>query len=217
MKQLLTMLITISSMTGTSVPASEPQVVNALVSYPVATTETSESEYPLIDIETLVEQAKQAALEEQQVQRLRENAVAIDRAVAKLKKYAGKTWYVFSGSSPSGWDCSGLVRWTYQQLGRDLVHSASAQMYSGKRVKAPLPGDIVGWSLNGGRDFYHVGIYLGNGKVIHAPNTGSRTRISNVDDSWFWGTKRYVRVIPRDASTPQSREDTITEVLTADQ
>ena len=65
------------------------------------------------------------------------NTAKLHTAIKKLKKYVNKTWYVFSGDTPRGWDCSGLVKWTYDQLGIDLKHSASVQKNSGTIHKTP--------------------------------------------------------------------------------
>lgn len=90
----------------------------------------------------------------------REKRAALLVSVLKdLRTHVGKTPYVFAGSTPGGWDCSGLVMWTYKQLGVDVPHSASAQMGIGTQVTEPVPGDIVVWG--GG---YHSGIYLGEEK-----------------------------------------------------
>lgn len=141
-----------------------------------------------------------------EAKRLRSNAVAIDGAVAKLKKYVGKTWYVFSGTTPSGWDCSGLVRWTYEQLGVELEHSANAQGKLGHRVEEPLPGDIVAWSWNGGKSFYHTGIYIGDGKAIHVLKPGHRTSVVDLNGPLFGSSSvTFVRIVDRDDSTPESR------------
>lgn len=216
MKQLLTMLIAISSFSGNTVLADEPGAEATSTPYPVVeTTQVTESEHPPTGITDLVQLAKSQAAEQIRVLRLRENAAAIDRAVARTKRYVGKTWYVFSGSTPSGWDCSGLVRWTYGNLGVDLPHSASAQMHLGKRVSHPLPGDLVGWTF-GGNSYYHVGIYLGDNRVMHAPSPGARTTIMDVNTPG-WGRVAYARLIPRDDSTPESRKAELVDQLLAEQ
>lgn len=94
----------------------------------------------------------------------------INKVVRKLKKQVGRTPYVFSGSSVYGWDCSGLVLWTYEQLGVKLEHSATKQAKSGKRVKKPKVGDIVVFGYKGSKSFYHSAIYIGDGKIINANN-----------------------------------------------
>jgi hypothetical protein len=108
------------------------------------------------------------------------NTKNIRKTIRKLNKYVGKTWYVFSGATPSGWDCSGLVMWTYEQLNINLEHRASIQAKSGKQAKDPKPGDIVVFKYKGHSDAYHVGIYIGNGKMIHAPNKNEVTRIESI-------------------------------------
>jgi len=119
----------------------------------------------------------------------------IAQVVRRLKYYVGKTRYVFSGDTPQGWDCSGLVRWTYEKLGVTLEHSATKQERSGTLVKNPLPGDIVAFSYGSGSSFYHSGIYIGHGKVLHAqPARG--TFISRLDSPLFAGNKiTFTRII----------------------
>ena len=111
----------------------------------------------------------------------------VTEVLDKLKSYVGKTPYVFSGASPRAWDCSGLVMWTYAQLGISLPHSARAQLSAGKHVKDPQPGDIVVWG--GG---YHSGIYLGDGLVVNALNPRVDTNIMGVHQ--IGGSITYVRV-----------------------
>jgi cell wall-associated NlpC family hydrolase len=129
---------------------------------------------------------------------LKSNTQKLNKVIAKLKQYVGKTWYVFSGNTPRGWDCSGLTMWTYEQLGIELKHSASAQKNSGKKYKTPKIGDVVafGWKNYSGAQ--HVGIYIGNGKMIHSPAPGHKTQIISVK-KWTkmnWNTKvTYTRFI----------------------
>jgi cell wall-associated NlpC family hydrolase len=146
------------------------------------------------------------AREQARTQRLRANAVAMDRAIKKLKKHVGKTWYVFSGSTPSGWDCSGLVRWTYQQVGIELEHSATKQANAGRIVEQPLPGDIVAYQYQEGKSYYHVGIYVGNGMTIQALRNKTRTMLVKADSPVVGFDKPvYIRILDRDGSTPASR------------
>lgn len=80
--------------------------------------------------------------------------------------------YVFGGSSPSGWDCSGFTSWVYRQHGIHLPHSAGAQARMGKRISRSeaRPGDLA---------YYpgHVGIYAGNGMILDAGNSAKNTSI----------------------------------------
>lgn len=109
------------------------------------------------------------------------NTAMVNKSIKKLNSYVGKTWYVFSGSTPSGWDCSGLTLWFYEQLGIDLEHRASIQDDAGVSKKDPKTGDLVVFKYNGSKQAYHVGIYIGNGNMIHAPKHGHVTRIENVE------------------------------------
>lgn len=113
-------------------------------------------------------------------QELEKNTALLNSAIKKLNKTVGKTWYVFSGASPSGWDCSGLTMWFYEQLGINLEHRASKQDSAGIKVASPKSGDLVVFKYNGSKDAYHVGIYIGDGMMIHAPKHGHVTRIENV-------------------------------------
>ena len=81
--------------------------------------------------------------------------------------------YVYGGASPGGFDCSGLVMWSYRQAGVRLPHSSTQQMRRGRRVTrhAIRPGDLV-FSYGGG----HVGLYAGHGVVIAAPRAGAAVR-----------------------------------------
>jgi cell wall-associated NlpC family hydrolase len=127
------------------------------------------------------------------------NANKITLMVNKTKKYAGHTWYVRSGASPSGWDCSGLVRWAYARIGVDLYHSASVQKHSGKIVKKPKMGDIVAFGWKGWSGAQHSGIYLGDGKMLHAGgHAGMRTEITSIS-KWAEGSGNtlvtYTRIL----------------------
>jgi cell wall-associated NlpC family hydrolase len=114
--------------------------------------------------------------------------------VKYLKTRVERTSYVFSGSSTRGWDCSGMVRWTYKQFGITLPHSANKQAHLGSRVSNPNVGDIVVFAYNGSTSFYHSGIYIGNGKIINA-NYGSGTTIIEPLTNYKHSQIRYVRVI----------------------
>jgi len=102
------------------------------------------------------------------------------RAVAYAKRFIGVP-YRWGGSSPRGFDCSGLVRYVYHRFGIDLPHSSYADFGLGRRVGrwALKPGDLVFFSGLG-----HVGLYVGQGRFIHAPHSGTRVQISRLRD---WG------------------------------
>ncbi|MBN0047289.1 C40 family peptidase [Streptomyces actuosus] len=98
-------------------------------------------------------------------------------AVAAARSALGKP-YVWGASGPSGFDCSGLVQWSYARAGVALPRTSQAQRHAGRHV--PLsqarPGDIVVYRS----DSSHVGMYVGNGQVIHAPYPGAPVRYDPV-------------------------------------
>lgn len=108
--------------------------------------------------------------------------VPLGDKVVKYAKHLLGVRYVWGGSSPaSGFDCSGLVRYVYGHFGVRLAHSSFAQFTSGIRVSrgALKPGDLVFFDGLG-----HVGIYVGSGRFIHAPHSGSRVRIESLG-GWY--------------------------------
>lgn len=112
--------------------------------------------------------------------KLKANTNKVNSAIKKLRSHVNKTWYVFSGATPAGWDCSGLTMWFYEQIGIELEHRASRQDTSGLSTKIPKPGDLVVFKYHGYKDAYHVGIYIGKGEMIHAPKHGHATRIESI-------------------------------------
>jgi cell wall-associated NlpC family hydrolase len=115
------------------------------------------------------------------LERVAKDTKNLNQAIALVKKQVGKTWYAFSGSTPDGWDCSGLVKWMYGQIGYNLEHRASLQKHSGEIVKEPKIGDIVSFTYRGSKSAYHVGIYVGPNEMIHAGGRrGDRTEIVSV-------------------------------------
>lgn len=103
------------------------------------------------------------------------------------KKYLG-TPYVWGGTTPSGFDCSGLVQYSYRQLGISLPRTSRTQFWAGSyippdRLDLLGPGDLVFFGRDGdpGR-IHHVGIYVGDGQYLHAPQTGDVVRISSLTE-----------------------------------
>jgi cell wall-associated NlpC family hydrolase len=92
--------------------------------------------------------------------------------------------YVWGGSSPSGFDCSGLVAYVYAQVGVSLPHYTGALWNVGVPVSRSdlQPGDLVFFDGLG-----HVGIYIGGNSFIHAPHTGDVVRISSIS-GWYADT-----------------------------
>ena len=111
--------------------------------------------------------------------------------VAFAKKYLGSK-YVYGGSSPSGFDCSGFTSYVYKNFGYSLTRTSSGQSSQGKAVsKSELQlGDLVCFSKSSGsKKIGHVGIYIGGGKFIHAANARKGVIISNLTGSGFYFVK----------------------------
>ena len=97
--------------------------------------------------------------------------------------------YCYGGSSPSGFDCSGFVRYVYSQFGCSLNRTASAQMSNGTSVSMSelQPGDLVFFlkSGSGTSRASHVGIYIGGGQFIHASTSSTGVIISDMDSAYY--------------------------------
>ncbi|MBC7329877.1 LysM peptidoglycan-binding domain-containing protein [bacterium] len=102
------------------------------------------------------------------------------------------TRYSYGGFSSRGFDCSGFVKYVYQKHGLNLPHNAAAQYRYGKPVsKSELqPGDLVFFRTGRSKRINHVGIYIGNGKFIHASSARGRVRIDSLNEGYY--KSRYV-------------------------
>ena len=107
--------------------------------------------------------------------------------------------YVWGGTSPNGFDCSGLVQYVYAQLGFKLARVADDQMKEGIPVSRDqlMPGDIIGFSSSGlGGYASHIGIYVGDGMMIHAPHTGDVVKYTSINSDYyasrFAGARRII-------------------------
>lgn len=110
--------------------------------------------------------------------------------IAEAKKYLGVP-YKWGGSSPSGFDCSGFTSYVYKKVGISLPRTSRAQQNVGTKVSLSnvQPGDLVFM----GKPAYHVGIYIGGGKYIHAPQTGDVVKIASFNPSKFSSATRVLK------------------------
>ena len=110
------------------------------------------------------------------------------QAVSIAMQYLGVP-YVWGGASPGGFDCSGLTSYVYAQLGVGLSHYTGSQWNEGTRVPADqlLPGDLVFFHS----DLHHMGMYIGNGQMIHAPQTGDVVKISPLMNAYAGAVRPY--------------------------
>jgi cell wall-associated NlpC family hydrolase len=106
-----------------------------------------------------------------------------EQAVALAERFLGVP-YVWGGADPTtGFDCSGLVQYVYAQLGVTLTHYTGAQYHEGVPVPSSQlqPGDLVFFEPSPAGP-QHVGIYIGNGQFVHAPQTGDVVKISTLGE-----------------------------------
>jgi peptidoglycan DL-endopeptidase CwlO len=143
-------------------------------------------------------QARYQTTQEQQALALQDTAVgatasADGATVAPPSQYGGVvgiamrylgTPYVWGGSSPGGFDCSGLVAYAFGQMGVSLPHYTGAQWNVGVPVSR---GDLQAGDLVFFDGLGHVGIYIGGGQFIHAPHTGDVVKISSMT-GWYADT-----------------------------
>ena len=109
------------------------------------------------------------------------------RIVNEASKYLGVP-YLWGGTTPSGFDCSGLVQYVLRDLGINISRVTQTQCKEGVPVaKGDLqPGDLVFFESNG--EVHHVGIYVGNGQMLHAPHTGDVVRIKDMNTPYYTST-----------------------------
>jgi cell wall-associated NlpC family hydrolase len=86
--------------------------------------------------------------------------------------------YVWGAAGPTTFDCSGLTMWAYKQVGINLPHYTGSQWNAGTHVSESQmqPGDLIFFYS----DLHHMGMYVGGGKMIHAPHTGDVVRIASL-------------------------------------
>lgn len=110
---------------------------------------------------------------------------ASSNVVEIAKQYIG-TPYVYGGSTPAGFDCSGFTQYVFAKAGKSIPRVTTAQQAAATPVSSPQPGDLVFF----GSPSWHVGIYVGDGMMIDSPRTGSSVSIRPIFD----GVSGYGRV-----------------------
>jgi len=146
--------------------------------------------------------AEKAALQEQEERASRDSGrQALTNPAASASGRAGAAYaaaqtklgspYVYGATGPSSFDCSGLTSWAYAQAGVSIPRTSEAQANIGTRIYSQSDlqvGDLV-FFFN---DLHHVGLYAGNGQVIHAPRTGTVVRyesFSTMGGPFMWGVR----------------------------
>ncbi|MGW0085914.1 NlpC/P60 family protein [Streptomyces sp. NPDC003393] len=146
----------------------------------------------LLNTLTAKEKADLAAADKARATRASERAAmgntapASGRAGAAFAAAQSKTGspYVYGATGPSSFDCSGLTSWAYAQAGVAIPRTSQAQANAGTRIYSQSQlqvGDLV---LFYG-DLHHVGLYAGNGQVLHAPRTGTVVRYESINNMPF--------------------------------
>jgi len=118
------------------------------------------------------------------------SAATGERAVALAKEHLGVP-YVWGGTTPAGFDCSGLVQHTFRRLGIELPRVSRDQARAGAPVASldqARPGDLVFY----GRPVDHVGIYAGDGEMVVAPRRGDVVKVQKVDTGRVVAIRRVV-------------------------
>ena len=94
--------------------------------------------------------------------------------------------YRYGGKDPSGFDCSGLVYYSYRQTGRNIPRNTTGQLSYAKKVRRAdmRPGDLVFFRISKNK-VSHVGIYIGENRFVHAPSRGKHVQVSYLDNSYW--------------------------------
>ena len=113
-------------------------------------------------------------------------ASKVSDVIKTAKSYIG-TPYVFGGTTPKGFDCSGLIWWTYKQHGLRIPRVTADQAKAGHKVAAAhaRPGDIVVFRTDSSPRGLHTGIYAGGDSFIHSPSAGKKVSMASMK-SPYW-------------------------------
>ena len=170
-----TVLPTTVSVPDIAWSASDEVSASAEAPAPVATTNTTSRDYTRTDLSDSA--TSSSATSSAAVNPSGSDIVSIAMSLTGIP-------YVYGGSTPAGFDCSGFTQYVYAQVGISIPRTSGAQGAAGTFVSASeaRPGDLV-WHSYG-----HVGIYAGNGMVIEATTPGSVTKIQPL-----WGNYSFVR------------------------
>ena len=109
----------------------------------------------------------------------------IDTVISEAKKVIG-TPYLWAGSTPDGFDCSGFVYYAFKQAGYDITRHSAASYYNlGEKVTSPKKGDLVYFAIGSDKTkINHMGIYLGDNQFIHA-SSSKGVMINDVTSTYY--------------------------------
>ncbi len=108
-----------------------------------------------------------------------------ERAAEVARSMVGKP-YRYGGSTPKGFDCSGLVNYSFAQVGVRVSRETRTLREEAVlvRTSALRPGDLVFFDQEG-KKYSHVGIYLGDGRFVHAPSSGGKVRVDSLEAAYW--------------------------------
>ncbi len=108
-----------------------------------------------------------------------------ERIAASAMAQVGRP-YLYGGSTPRGFDCSGLVRYAYLAAGLSVPRTTEDQYRAAHaiRMQRLLPGDLLFFRIDS-REVSHVAIYIGERRFVHAPQTGKPVETRSLDDAYY--------------------------------
>ncbi|MCH5138882.1 C40 family peptidase, partial [Clostridiaceae bacterium UIB06] len=147
----------------------------------------------------LIDQLKITALNDELKGKLASLNISVESLPSKdndVISYSYKflgTPYLWGGTTPSGFDCSGFMQYVYAHFGVGIGRTTYDQIKDGKEISISQlqPGDLVFFGTSS--DPHHVGMYVGNGMYVHAPHTGDIIKVSQLSDRSDYLTARRVR------------------------
>jgi peptidoglycan DL-endopeptidase CwlO len=147
------------------------------------TTASASSDHAATPVSTVVAAPDDRPRPKQRPSKRGKRKRTLGERAARIALRAEGVPYRWGGTSPSsGFDCSGLVYWAYGRLGVEVPHSSYALAAIGRRIGRPhlKPGDILVFSGYG-----HVGLYVGRGRMVHAPHSGTRVQVVRLGGSHY--------------------------------
>lgn len=161
-----------TALAGPNAPATLPDAPEAL------------PDLPPPDLSMLAATPNGPAPPEGQVPHGAERAVVVQAALSRIGSP-----YSWGAEGPNAFDCSGLVKWAFQQVGVGLPHSSQAQAAGGQPVSLGemQPGDVVAYY----GDASHVGLYIGDGMMVHASTYGQPVKVAPVGNAPIYNVRRY--------------------------
>jgi murein DD-endopeptidase len=120
------------------------------------------------------------------------DTLILERVELTARRMVG-VHYLYGGNDPRGFDCSGLVFYAYREAGFPVARTSREQLRDSHPldVDQALPGDLVFVRMS--KRAWHVGIYLGDQRFIHAPSTGKAVVIERLDDGYYLRHRIQIR------------------------